>query len=105
MGWHESYLGNEMPGSGFAGDSLSNGRSFRSLNIPDEFKRQALVIEVDISINSERVIRTLEQIIEWRGTPESFRLDNGPEFISGRMEAWAEDICFFITAISVELCH
>ena len=29
-----------------------------------------------------RVIRSLEQIIEWRGKPLALRCDNGPEYIS-----------------------
>ena len=53
----------------FSSDRLSNGTRFRTLNIIDEFNREALGIEVDVSIASERVIRTLEQIIEWR-SPE-----------------------------------
>lgn len=32
---------------------------------------------------SERVIRTLKQIIGWRGTPLAIRCDNGPEYLSG----------------------
>jgi putative transposase len=37
-----------------------------------------------------RVIRTLDQIIEWRGRPSRLRCDNGPEFISQDLEQWAE---------------
>jgi len=32
---------------------------------------------------SERVIRTLKQIIGWQGTPLAIRCDNGPEYLSG----------------------
>ena len=39
---------------------------------------------------AERVIRSLEQIIEWRGKPRSIRCDNGPEYISGKLATWAE---------------
>ena len=39
---------------------------------------------------SERVIRALEQIIEWRGKPKAIRCDNGPEYISRRIQIWAE---------------
>ncbi|BBI65477.1 hypothetical protein HSBAA_PA_0800 (plasmid) [Vreelandella sulfidaeris] len=39
---------------------------------------------------TERVIRALDQIIEWRGKPHSIRCDNGPEYISGKLSAWAE---------------
>ena len=37
-----------------------------------------------------RVIRTLDNIIEWRGKPRSIRCDNGPEYVSGKLLAWAE---------------
>ena len=35
------------------------------------------------------MIGTLDQIIEWRGKPCSIRCDNGPEYISGKLGAWA----------------
>jgi putative transposase len=44
---------------------------------------------VDFSLPSERVIRSLEQIIEWRGKPRRIRCDNGPEYISASLAAWA----------------
>ena len=37
-----------------------------------------------------RVVRSLNQIIEWRGKPVSIRSDNGPEYISGMLKSWAE---------------
>lgn len=74
----------------FMHDQLSDGRSFRLLNILDDFNRQGLAMEVDISLPASRVIRTLEQIIEWRGKPASIRCDNGPEYISGALQAWAD---------------
>ena len=47
-------------------------------------------IDVDLSLPSARVIRSLEQIIEWRGKPKVIRCDNGPEYISGALLGWAE---------------
>ena len=66
----------------FVHDSLQGGRSYRLLNIIDDFNREGLAIEVDFSLPAERVIRVLNQIIEWRGKPKSIRCDNGPEYIS-----------------------
>ncbi len=74
----------------FMADQLSNGRSFRTFNVLDDFNREGLGIEVDISLPSERVTRTLDQIIEWRGKPRKIRCDNGPENISGTLRCWAE---------------
>jgi putative transposase len=45
---------------------LEDGRTSRLFNVIDDFNREALGIEVDFSLPSERVIRSLEQIIEWR---------------------------------------
>ncbi len=55
----------------------------------DDFNREALGIEADFSLPAERLIRVLEQIISWRGTPRVIRCDNGPENISGAMQTWA----------------
>lgn len=48
----------------------------------DAFNREALGIEVDFSLPSERVIRALTQIIGWWGKSVAIRSDNGPEYIS-----------------------
>ena len=74
----------------FMHDQLSDGRSYRLLNVIDDFNREALAIDVDLSLPSERVVRSLDQIIEWRGKPQVIRSDNGPEYISGTFIAWAE---------------
>ena len=81
---------NEVWSIDFMHDALSNGRSFRLFNVLDDFNRQGLGIEADFSLPAERVIRSLEQIIEWRGLPKAIRCDNGPEYISGLLLAWAE---------------
>lgn len=69
---------------------LADGRSIRLFNVIDNFNREALTIEIDFSLPLARVIRALNQIIEWRGKPEAIIVDNGPEYISGAMVAWAE---------------
>lgn len=74
----------------FMHDQLADGRSIRLFNVIDNFNREALAIEIDFSLPSERVIRALNQLIEWRGKPEAIIVDNGPEYISGVMVAWAE---------------
>jgi len=74
----------------FMADQLADGRSFRTLNILDDFNREGLGIEVDFSLPAERVIRTLNQIMAWRGKPLAIRIDNGPEYTSGLLQNWAE---------------
>jgi putative transposase len=64
----------------FMADRLGDGRAFRLLNVLDDFNREGLGIEVDFSLPAERVIRSLDRIIEWRGKPGTIRVDNGPEW-------------------------
>jgi putative transposase len=66
----------------FMHDQLADGRSIRLFNVIDDFNREGLGIEIDFSLPSERVIRSLDRIIEWRGKPAAIRCDHGPEFIS-----------------------
>jgi len=75
----------------FMSDVLSTGRTFRTLNVIDDFNREALWIEVDTSLPAERVVKVLEQLLDWRGKPTSLRMDNGPELISWRLESWAQE--------------
>jgi putative transposase len=81
---------NECWSMDFMHDSLSDGRSYRLFNVIDDFNREGLGIEIDLSLPSERVIRSLEHIIEWRGKPEAIRCDNGPEYISQALQNWAK---------------
>ena len=73
----------------FMHDKLTDGRSFRTFNVLDDFNREGLGIEVDFSLPSARVIRSLEQIMGWRGKPTAIRCDNGPEYVSLQIQAWA----------------
>jgi putative transposase len=81
---------NEVWSMDFMHDQLKDGRAFRLFNVLDDFNREGLGIEVDFSLPTTRVIRTLEHIIEWRGLPKALRCDNGPEYISGALTQWAQ---------------
>lgn len=74
----------------FMCDALMCGRRFRTFNVVDDFNREVLAIEVDLSLPAQRVIRVLERIVAWRGLPAKLRMDNGPEFISSALADWAE---------------
>mgnify|MGYP000846813929 FL=1 len=80
---------NECWSMDFMHDQLSDGRSVRLLNVIDDFNREALAIEVDFSLPANRVVRTLEQLIEWKGKPAAIRCDNGPEYTSKVLMSWA----------------
>lgn len=75
----------------FMSDSLWDGRKFRLLNIVDDYNREVLSVETDTSLPTVRLIRVLEQLKECRGLPEMIRVDNGPEFISHRLDAWCKE--------------
>jgi putative transposase len=47
----------------FIHDQLEDGRTFRLLNVIDDFNREAICMEIDFSLPSARVIRELKQII------------------------------------------
>ena len=64
---------NEVWSMDFMHDQLEDGRGFRLFNVIDDFNREALGIEIDFSLPSERVIRALKQIIAWRGKPRVIR--------------------------------
>ncbi|WP_442859293.1 IS3 family transposase [Burkholderia sp. LA-2-3-30-S1-D2] len=80
---------NQVWSMDFMHDQLSDGRSIRLFNVIDDFNREALGIEIDFSLPSERVIRALRQIIGWRGRPKAIRCDNGPEYLSAAIIEWA----------------
>ena len=61
---------NERWSMDFMSDSLATGRSFRTLNMLDEYSRECLAIEVDTSLTGARVARVLDQIVERRGAPK-----------------------------------
>jgi putative transposase len=82
---------NECWSMDFMHDQLQNGRSYRLFNVIDDFNREGLGIDVDFSLPSERVVRSLNQIIEWRGKPKQLRCDNGPEYISILLANWAKE--------------
>lgn len=75
----------------FMADSLWDGKKYRILNILDDFNREVLAIDTDTSIPALRVIRVLEQLKDSRGLPEMIRVDNGPEFISQKLDYWCKD--------------
>jgi putative transposase len=57
----------------FRADRPEDDRAFQLLNVLDDFNREGLGIEVDFSLPAERVIRSLDRIIEWRGKPGTYK--------------------------------
>ena len=63
----------------------------RVLTVVDTFTRECLALEVDTSLPSRRVTRTLDGVIADRGRPEQIRMDNGSELTSRHFLAWGID--------------
>lgn len=74
----------------FTSDCLQDGRKFRTLNVLDDYCREALGIELDYSLPAQRVTRLLDRLVSERGKPERLRSDNGPEFISEELQRWCK---------------
>jgi putative transposase len=73
----------------FLTDSLAGGRRFRVLTIVDKVSRVSPAIEVATSLTGERVVGVLERLRRSVGAPERIAVDNGPEFVSKALDAWA----------------
>jgi len=74
----------------FMHDQLVDHRKYRLFNVIDDYRREGLAIEAGFSFPSARVIRVLDQLLEWRDKPKVIRCDNGPEFISYQFIEWAK---------------
>jgi len=60
----------------FVHDRTDDGRVYRTLNIIDEFTREALAIRVDRKLNSIDVVDALTDLFILRGPPAFIRSDN-----------------------------
>ena len=80
---------NEQWSIDFMSDSLANGQRFRLLTIVDNMSRESPAIEVDRSLTGQRVVAVLERVAAVRGLPQIIQVDNGPEFTSQALDAWA----------------
>jgi putative transposase len=73
----------------FMHDELYNGQRIRLLTLVDNFTRESLAIEVDQHLGGQRVVDVLSRLAMERGLPKKIYLDNGPEFISKKLDQWA----------------
>jgi putative transposase len=75
----------------FVHDSLMSGRRFRALTVIDEWSRESLAIELEVSLTGQRVTRVLDRLASSRGLPVVIQSDHGPEFTSRVFDQWAYD--------------
>ena len=72
----------------FVMDRIENGKTFKILNIIDEYTRECLATLVTRKIKSEDVLDQLFNLFVFRGIPEHIRSDNGPEFTARTVRQW-----------------
>ena len=69
-----------------------DGRSFRTLNILDEYSQECLAIRVKQKQNSTEVIDALTDLFILRGMRGYIRSDNDPEFIAEAVKGWVKAV-------------
>lgn len=69
-------------------DRCASGAVIRCLTVVDEYTRECLAAEVADRISSATVVRCLAALAARHGPPRYVRMDNGPEFIARRTQAW-----------------
>lgn len=79
---------NEVWRMDFMSDSLFNSRRFRTFNIIDDYNREAIWIEIGLSIGAMHMTDLLEWIVKERGKSRAIRTDNGSEFTSSVFTNW-----------------
>ena len=80
---------NEKWSMDFVAARLLDGRWFRVLTVVDQFTRECLLLLADSSLTGQKVVLALSVVIAERGAPLAITVENGSEFCSRAMEAWA----------------
>ena len=75
----------------FVADQMTDGRRFRILTVIDNCTRECLALVADTSLSGARVVRELDAVIRQRGRPDTIVSDNGTEYTSNAVLAWADD--------------
>jgi putative transposase len=73
----------------FMADQLGDGRRIRVLTIVDHYTRESMAMEVGASMGSAEVIAVLDRLARMQRKPRTISVDNGPEFASRALDAWA----------------
>ena len=75
----------------FISDRLVDGTAFRVFTLVDHFSRLNLALEASRSFSGAAVARLLDRVAAEHGYPDSITLDNGSEFCSKALDAWAAE--------------
>jgi putative transposase len=73
----------------FMRDTFADGRPYRLWTLVDDATREAPLIMVDRSLPARRVVEALDTLLLVRQCPQVIVCDNGPEFVSRDLHAWA----------------
>jgi putative transposase len=73
----------------FVSARTNEGRWFRTLTVVDIYTREALALVVDRSLTGVKVAAALTSLLAYRPKPMAISVDNGTEFVSKAMDAWA----------------
>jgi len=73
----------------FMQDTLADGRGLRVLTVIDSFTRECLALVAQPRFRGEDVATVLHQIGATRPLPSRITVDNGTEFTSRALDAWA----------------
>lgn len=87
----------------FVQDGTYDGRVFRSINIIDEFTKEALVIGVKRKLNSTDVVDALTDLFILRGQPRFIRFNNIAEFAAKKARAWIAAAVARTTFVEIDL--
>lgn len=68
----------------FMHDASVCGRRLRTFNVVDDFNREALAIEIDLSIPAQRVVRVMDRIVANRDYPLRTTARNSSRWRSGQ---------------------
>jgi putative transposase len=80
---------NERWSMDFVSTRLADGRWFRTLTVLDVYTREALALVAERSLTGLKVAAALTPLVARRGAPTAITVDNGSEFMSRAMDAWA----------------
>jgi putative transposase len=80
---------NERWSMDFVADTLLDGRRFRALTVVDNYSRHSQIIEPDFTLTGTKVVAALERVAKQHGYPKMITVDNGSEFTSKALDAWA----------------
>ena len=73
----------------FVHDQLASGRSFRVLTVIDQWSRESVLLEANVSLTGQSVVEALEALSAHRDLPKAITVDHGTEFTSKALDEWA----------------